>query len=157
MISSNFFFNKILFITGICLIIGLERTIKFFFGPLKLKGSLFFFGGVFIVLFGWPLVGMLVEIYGFIALFGYIFSYSHFSTNIRLNHILYIINQWIFTGRSQFSQTHSIPRHTSFSARNQAGFYPILSFSFKLLIFNIIFNFFSRLWTKSEMVVRLFN
>lgn len=62
--------GNILFITGICLIIGLERTIKFFFGPLKLKGSLFFFGGVIIVLIGWPLIGMLVEIYGFIALFG---------------------------------------------------------------------------------------
>lgn len=62
--------GNILFIAGLCLIIGLERTIKFFFGPQKLKGSLFFFGGVFIVLFGWPLVGMLIEIYGFIALFG---------------------------------------------------------------------------------------
>ena len=62
--------GNILFISGLCLIIGLERTIKFFFGPLKLKGSLFFFGGVFIVLFGWPLIGMLIEIYGFILLFG---------------------------------------------------------------------------------------
>jgi hypothetical protein len=52
------------------LIIGLERTVKFFFGQQKLKGSLFFFGGVFIVLLGWPLIGMLIEIYGFIVLFG---------------------------------------------------------------------------------------
>jgi hypothetical protein len=66
----NILLFKILFITGLCLIIGLERTIKFFFGPQKFKGSLFFFGGIFIVLFGWPLIGMLVEIYGFIALFG---------------------------------------------------------------------------------------
>lgn len=67
---------KILFISGLCLIIGLERTIKFFFGPQKLKGSIFFFGGVCIVLIGWPLVGMLVETYGFIYLFGYIFMFK---------------------------------------------------------------------------------
>jgi hypothetical protein len=62
--------GNILFVCGLCLIIGLERTVKFFFGVQKVKGSLFFFGGVFIVLFGWPLIGMLIEIYGFILLFG---------------------------------------------------------------------------------------
>ncbi|CAF0902295.1 unnamed protein product [Brachionus calyciflorus] len=62
--------GNILFISGISLVIGLERTIKFFFTPQKIKGSVFFFGGVFIVLIGWPLIGMLVEMYGFIYLFG---------------------------------------------------------------------------------------
>ncbi|RNA02355.1 vesicle transport GOT1B-like [Brachionus plicatilis] len=62
--------GNILFISGISLIIGLERTVKFFFGPQKLKGSVFFFGGVFIVLIGWPLIGILIELYGFIYLFG---------------------------------------------------------------------------------------
>jgi hypothetical protein len=55
---------------GLCLIIGLERTARFFFGQQKFKGSLFFFGGITILLFGWPLIGMLIETYGFIILFG---------------------------------------------------------------------------------------
>ncbi|GFY73409.1 vesicle transport protein GOT1B [Trichonephila inaurata madagascariensis] len=36
---------------------------------LFLSGLAFLFGGILIVLFGWPLVGMLIEIYGFIVLF----------------------------------------------------------------------------------------
>jgi len=73
-LSCIFKFFQILFIAGLCLIIGIERTVRFFFGKQKLKGSLFFFGGVFIVLFGWPLIGMLIEIYGFIILFGFVSS-----------------------------------------------------------------------------------
>merc|ERR1712243_479992 len=41
----------------------------FFFHRGKLKGSAFFLGGIIIVLYGWAVVGMLVEIYGFIQLF----------------------------------------------------------------------------------------
>ncbi|XP_027638408.1 vesicle transport protein GOT1A isoform X2 [Falco peregrinus] len=35
----------------------------------KLKGTSFFLGGVLIVLLRWPLLGMLLEAYGFITLF----------------------------------------------------------------------------------------
>eukprot|EP00112_Aurelia_sp_Birch-Aquarium-sp1_P006922 Seg1756.8 transcript_id=Seg1756.8/GoldUCD/mRNA.D3Y31 product="Vesicle transport protein GOT1B" protein_id=Seg1756.8/GoldUCD/D3Y31 len=61
--------GNILFISGLALVIGLERTFRFFFQKHKLKGSAFFLGGVVVVLLGWPVVGMLVEIYGFILLF----------------------------------------------------------------------------------------
>ncbi|XP_046864142.1 vesicle transport protein GOT1B-like [Xenia sp. Carnegie-2017] len=72
-----FFFDKgllaignILFISGLTLVIGLERTFRFFFQRHKLKGSAFFIGGIFVVLIGWPMVGMALESYGFILLFG---------------------------------------------------------------------------------------
>ncbi|GFQ96973.1 vesicle transport protein GOT1B [Trichonephila clavata] len=61
--------GNILFLSGLAFVIGLERTFRFFFQRHKLKGSVAFFGGILIVLFGWPLVGMLIEIYGFIVLF----------------------------------------------------------------------------------------
>jgi len=61
--------GNILFISGLGLVIGLERTFRFFFQRDKLKGSAFFLGGIIIVLYGWAVVGMLVEIYGFIQLF----------------------------------------------------------------------------------------
>ena len=61
---------QILFVSGLALVIGLERTFRFFFQRHKLKGSAFFIGGIFIVLIGWPMVGMILETYGFVLLFG---------------------------------------------------------------------------------------
>ena len=60
---------QILFISGLALVIGLERTFRFFFQKHKLKGSSCFLGGVLVVLIGWPLIGMIIEIYGFVLLF----------------------------------------------------------------------------------------
>ena len=60
---------QILFLSGLAFVIGLERTFRFFFQRHKLRGSAAFFGGIFIVLFGWPLVGMIIEMYGFVVLF----------------------------------------------------------------------------------------
>ncbi|XP_050521987.1 vesicle transport protein GOT1B isoform X1 [Daktulosphaira vitifoliae] len=61
--------GNILFIVGLSCVIGVTRTLKFFFQRHKIKASVSFFGGILVVLFGWPLVGMLLEIYGFILLF----------------------------------------------------------------------------------------
>jgi len=54
---------------GLICVIGVQRTLKFFFQRQKIKASVSFFGGISVVLFGWPIVGMLLEIYGFILLF----------------------------------------------------------------------------------------
>ncbi|KAL1456558.1 hypothetical protein WDU94_001279, partial [Cyamophila willieti] len=63
------FDSQILFIAGLACVIGLERTFRFFFQRHKVKGTLCFFGGIFVVLFGWPLIGMCIELYGFYHLF----------------------------------------------------------------------------------------
>ncbi|OPJ88937.1 vesicle transport protein GOT1A [Patagioenas fasciata monilis] len=62
-------FGNILFLSGLVFIIGFRRTFTFFFQRPKLKGTSFFLGGVLIVLMRWPLLGMLLEGYGFIILF----------------------------------------------------------------------------------------
>ena len=49
--------------------IGLERTFRFFFQSHKVRGTASFFGGILVVLLGWPLVGMVIELYGFVVLF----------------------------------------------------------------------------------------
>merc|ERR1711997_779326 len=61
--------GNILFLSGLAFVIGLERTFRFFFQYHKIKGSTAFFGGIFVVLFGYPLVGMIIEAYGFFVLF----------------------------------------------------------------------------------------
>ena len=60
---------QILFLSGLAFVIGLERTFRFFFQYHKIKGTSAFFGGILVVLFGYPLIGMIVEAYGFIVLF----------------------------------------------------------------------------------------
>ncbi|KAM6927961.1 vesicle transport protein GOT1A [Xenentodon cancila] len=62
-------FGNILFLAGLSFIIGFRRTAHFFFQRHKFRGSLFFFGGVFLVLCRWPVIGMVVETYGFVVLF----------------------------------------------------------------------------------------
>lgn len=54
------------------MIIGFERTFRFFFQRYKIKATALFFGGISIVLLGWPLIGMIVEVYGFFLLFGFV-------------------------------------------------------------------------------------
>ncbi|XP_062601479.1 vesicle transport protein GOT1B-like [Saccostrea cucullata] len=61
--------GNILFICGLAFVIGLERTFRFFFQRHKLKATSFFVGGILIVLLGWPVIGMCVEMYGFFLLF----------------------------------------------------------------------------------------
>ena len=68
-IPNLYFFFQILFLSGLAFVIGLERTFRFFFQYHKIKGSTAFFGGIFVVLFGYPLIGMIIEAYGFIVLF----------------------------------------------------------------------------------------
>uniref|UniRef100_A0A673YP73 Golgi transport 1A n=1 Tax=Salmo trutta TaxID=8032 RepID=A0A673YP73_SALTR len=62
-------FLQVLFLAGLTFIIGLRRTAGFFFQRQKLRGSTFFLGGVALVLFRWPIIGMAVESYGFVLLF----------------------------------------------------------------------------------------
>ncbi|XP_071192405.1 vesicle transport protein GOT1A-like isoform X1 [Salvelinus alpinus] len=62
-------FGNVLFLTGLTFIIGLRRTAGFFFQRQKLRGSTLFLGGVALVLFRWPIIGMAVESYGFVLLF----------------------------------------------------------------------------------------
>ncbi|XP_022527463.2 golgi transport 1Ba isoform X2 [Astyanax mexicanus] len=59
--------GNILFVVGLAFVIGLERTFRFFFQ--KIKATSFFLGGVFVVLIGWPIVGLVLEFYGFLLLF----------------------------------------------------------------------------------------
>uniref|UniRef100_A0A674CWD0 Golgi transport 1Bb n=1 Tax=Salmo trutta TaxID=8032 RepID=A0A674CWD0_SALTR len=64
-----FCLTHILFVAGLSFVIGLERTFKFFFQRHKFKATSFFLGGVLVVLIGWPIIGVVLEIYGFFLLF----------------------------------------------------------------------------------------
>lgn len=50
--------------------IGVGKTYRFFFQKRKWKGTACFFGGMALVLYGWAIVGMCIEGWGFLNLFG---------------------------------------------------------------------------------------
>ena len=66
--------GNVLFLSGLACFIGFKRTWGIFFTWRKAKGSTIFFSGILIVLLGWPLTGMCVELYGIIVLFRDYFS-----------------------------------------------------------------------------------
>mmetsp|Transcript_7698 Transcript_7698/g.27454 ORF Transcript_7698/g.27454 Transcript_7698/m.27454 type:complete len:103 (-) Transcript_7698:946-1254(-) len=61
--------GNLLFLSGVSMTIGPYPTVRFFTRPRNLKGSLFFFGGLAVVIIGWVIVGLLLEGYGFVILF----------------------------------------------------------------------------------------
>lgn len=62
--------GNLLFVTGVTMTIGAKRTFNFFLKRRRnYKGSAFFLGGLFLVLYGWAFIGMILESYGFILLF----------------------------------------------------------------------------------------
>eukprot|EP00475_Leptophrys_vorax_P029487 TRINITY_DN4336_c0_g1_i1.p2 TRINITY_DN4336_c0_g1~~TRINITY_DN4336_c0_g1_i1.p2 ORF type:complete len:147 (-),score=37.72 TRINITY_DN4336_c0_g1_i1:28-468(-) len=67
--------GNFLFLGGITLLIGVEKTTKFFLRTGKLRGTICFLGGMFLVLIGWAVIGMIVEIFGIINLFGNFFPF----------------------------------------------------------------------------------
>lgn len=62
--------GDVLFLSGITMTIGARRTFVFFFKRKQMRGNLFFFGGVVLVFFRWAVIGMGLQLVGFLNLFG---------------------------------------------------------------------------------------
>jgi uncharacterized membrane protein YtjA (UPF0391 family) len=82
--------KKILFLIGLTIIIGPQKTLLFFARRQKLKGTAAFFGGLILILMRWALVGFLIELYGIFILFGdFLGTIAGFARNIP------VIGPWI--------------------------------------------------------------
>ncbi|OCH92485.1 Got1-domain-containing protein [Obba rivulosa] len=62
--------GNLLFLSGLTLIIGPQKTFYFFARKQKLRGTICFIGGILLVFLKWPFVGVIVETFGFLNLFG---------------------------------------------------------------------------------------
>lgn len=69
--------GNVLFLSGLCVTMGMSRTMRFFSKKARdmgLRGVACFLAGVILVLFfRWPIVGMILEGFGFVNLFGNFF------------------------------------------------------------------------------------
>ncbi|KAF1999618.1 Got1-domain-containing protein [Amniculicola lignicola CBS 123094] len=66
--------GNILFLIGLTLIIGFQKTALFFARRQKWKGTLAFVIGISLILLRWPFFGFLIELYGILVLFGDFFA-----------------------------------------------------------------------------------
>ena len=66
--------GNILFLVGLTLIIGPQKTALFFARRQKLKGTAAFAAGILLILMRWPFFGFLIELYGILVLFGDFFA-----------------------------------------------------------------------------------
>ncbi|KAF4567752.1 Golgi Transport [Pleurotus pulmonarius] len=62
--------GNLLFLSGITLIIGPTKTFYFFARKQKIRGTVCFLGGILLVFLKWPFIGVVVEVFGFLNLFG---------------------------------------------------------------------------------------
>mmetsp|Transcript_34630 Transcript_34630/g.62379 ORF Transcript_34630/g.62379 Transcript_34630/m.62379 type:complete len:155 (+) Transcript_34630:101-565(+) len=61
--------GNLMFLAGLSITIGLHSTITFFLRKKNRKGSAFYLGGCCVVVYGWPMIGLIIEAYGFFLLF----------------------------------------------------------------------------------------
>lgn len=61
--------GNLMFITGVIVAVGFTKVVEFTFNKSNVKGTIFFSGGVLLVLVQWPILGLIAESIGFIVLF----------------------------------------------------------------------------------------
>mmetsp|Transcript_23974 Transcript_23974/g.56640 ORF Transcript_23974/g.56640 Transcript_23974/m.56640 type:complete len:126 (+) Transcript_23974:246-623(+) len=65
--------GDILFLMGLTLTIGPSRTYRFFARKDRIRGTVIFFVGIVLVMIGWPIFGMVAQIWALFFLFGQFF------------------------------------------------------------------------------------
>jgi hypothetical protein len=80
LLGISLFFNKalirlgnLLFIAGVPLFIGPGRTTGYFLQPKKARATGCLVAGIFLVMIGWPILGIALEVFGVLNLFGNMF------------------------------------------------------------------------------------
>lgn len=80
LLGISLFFNKalirlgnLLFIAGVPLFIGPSRTTGYFLQPQKARATGCLAAGIFLVMIGWPILGIALEVFGILNLFGNMF------------------------------------------------------------------------------------
>lgn len=65
--------GNMLFVAGVALVMGPARSKSFFLEKRKLRSSACFFVGILLVMWGWCLIGLMIQGFGALNLFGNFF------------------------------------------------------------------------------------
>jgi len=83
LVGASLFFNKMLmrlgnvfFVAGVPMTIGPGRTAGYFFQPKKARATACLTLGIILVFIGWPILGIILEAFGFLNLFGNMFPFA---------------------------------------------------------------------------------
>jgi len=83
LVGASLFFNKMLmrlgnvfFVAGVPMTIGPGRTAGYFFQPKKARATACLTLGIILVFIGWPILGIILEVFGFLNLFGNMFPFA---------------------------------------------------------------------------------
>eukprot|EP00529_Nitzschia_sp_RCC80_P042651 CAMPEP_0113457182 /NCGR_PEP_ID=MMETSP0014_2-20120614/9274_1 /TAXON_ID=2857 /ORGANISM="Nitzschia sp." /LENGTH=467 /DNA_ID=CAMNT_0000348665 /DNA_START=70 /DNA_END=1469 /DNA_ORIENTATION=+ /assembly_acc=CAM_ASM_000159 len=83
LVGMSLFFNKMLmrlgnlfFVGGVPMTLGPGRTAGYFFQPKKARATACLGSGIFLVFVGWPMLGLALEIFGLLNLFGNMFPFA---------------------------------------------------------------------------------
>ncbi|CDR39293.1 CYFA0S03e01838g1_1 [Cyberlindnera fabianii] len=79
--------GNLLFVVGVVCIIGPQRTVVFFTRPAKIRGTIAFVLGIFLILIRWPFTGFIIEAFGILQLFGYVLLPFN-SKQLGLTHLI---------------------------------------------------------------------
>jgi hypothetical protein len=61
--------GNVSFLMGLCFLLGLQKTGRFFLRKEKAVGTGTYFTGIALILYGWAFFGFLIQLYGFWKLF----------------------------------------------------------------------------------------
>ena len=70
---THLYVSKLIFFPGLILFVGTNNARSYLIRTDKMHATLCFFGGAVLVLFGWPWLGFIIELFGFVNLFGNFF------------------------------------------------------------------------------------
>ncbi|XP_078172680.1 got1/Sft2-like vescicle transport protein family isoform X1 [Carex rostrata] len=88
--------GNLFFLSGVGLLLGFQYMLQLFTSTRNLKGSIPFFLGIFLILVRWPILGIIMEIYGSFVLF------SGFAPSIKVFLCQIPVLGWILQYPFQF-------------------------------------------------------
>mmetsp|Transcript_124732 Transcript_124732/g.233268 ORF Transcript_124732/g.233268 Transcript_124732/m.233268 type:complete len:141 (-) Transcript_124732:106-528(-) len=89
--------GNVAFLLGLGLLLGPSKAFRFFFRKEKWQGSTSYFLGICVIVYGWPFVGFVIEMYGIWKLFAAFLPNLLTSLKMWVPGFATLLNVWPFS------------------------------------------------------------